>query len=159
MTMPCETRFASAFPTTKASPDGGGTQAESDAFRPAAHIGNRSGQAGGCLIIAYVAAPPNFLEEPISLLLTDTNVANVLSMSAGHPDMTVIAGIIVANADGSARLVSVCWTLDSTDYLIFRRSVAANETVTKRFPIPSNSTPRVRRGSSRHRLRRATWSP
>ncbi len=87
------------------------------------------------------------LEEPISLLLTDTNVASVLTMAAGRPDITTIAGIIVANADSSARLVSIWWTLNATDYLIFRRSVAANETVTEALSYPvkldAKSTARV----------------
>ena len=78
---------------------------------------------------------PGVLEPPTSIRPTTTNVTDALSIAAGGAGKTVI-GIIVANEDGSARLASVWWNNGTTDFLIFERSIPANETVTEALARP-----------------------
>jgi len=69
------------------------------------------------------------LQQPTSLLLTTTSVTDVLALAAGRPDVVTVAGWKIINADSSDRLVSLWWTDNSTDYLIFRGVVGANSTM------------------------------
>lgn len=69
------------------------------------------------------------LQQATSLLLTGTSVTDVLSLTAGRTDTVTVARLKIANADTTDRLVSVWWTDDSTDYLIFRHTVGANSTM------------------------------
>lgn len=76
------------------------------------------------------------LAEPTSLLLTTTSVTDVLTMTVGDKATYLVYGVIIANADSTARKVSVWWTLNATDYLIFVNTVGANETMTVGFDAP-----------------------
>lgn len=76
------------------------------------------------------------LEEPTSLLLTTTSVTDVYSITAGAKATSIVYGIIIANADSTARKVSVWWTSNATDYLIFVNTVGANETMTVGLDAP-----------------------
>jgi hypothetical protein len=78
----------------------------------------------------------NGLQEPTSLLLTTTSVTDVLSITAGDKPTYLIYSVILTNADTTARKVSVWWTLNATDYLIFVHTVGANETMTIGFDAP-----------------------
>ena len=78
---------------------------------------------------------PGVLQPPTSLRPTGTGVTDILSIASGGASRTVI-GVIVANESGSARLSSVWWHDGTTDFLIFQRSVPANETVTEALALP-----------------------
>lgn len=76
------------------------------------------------------------LQEPESLLLTTTSVTDVKAITAGAKETYFVYGVILANADSTARKVSVWWTKDTTDYLVFVHTVGANETMTVGFDAP-----------------------
>jgi len=76
------------------------------------------------------------LQEPESLLLTTTSVTDVKAITAGAKETYTVYSVILANADSTARKVSVWWTKDTTDYLIFVNTVGANETMTVGFDAP-----------------------
>lgn len=76
------------------------------------------------------------LDDPTILLLPDTAVNDVLSMAAGTKEIRSVVGMIIVNADSSARQVDVWFTVNTTDRLIFSRSVAAHETVTEALAYP-----------------------
>ncbi len=76
------------------------------------------------------------LETPTSLLLTGTGVTDVYAMAAGRTDIVTVTGIIIANAGSGANLVSVWWTENSTDYLIYRGSLSGNTTETDAVKHP-----------------------
>lgn len=76
------------------------------------------------------------LQEPISLLLTGTSVTDVYSISAGEKSTAIVYGVIIANADTTARKVSVWWTSNTTDYLLFNSTIGATETMTIGFDAP-----------------------
>ncbi len=76
------------------------------------------------------------LDQPTSLLLPDTAVNDVLTRAAGSKDVTVVVGISIVNVDTVARLVTVWWTKDTTDYAIFQQSVPASSTVTVALDAP-----------------------
>lgn len=78
---------------------------------------------------------PGVLEPPTSIRPTTTGVTDALSIASGKAGKTVI-GIIIANQDGSARLASVWWHNGTTDFLIFQRSIPANETVPEALALP-----------------------
>lgn len=78
----------------------------------------------------------NGLQEPTSLLLTGTGVTDVYTISAGVTATSLVYGVIITNADSTARKVSVWWTLNATDNLIFVNTVGANETMTVGFDAP-----------------------
>lgn len=96
--------------------------------------------------MSVVVAVPGNVQSPKSLLLPDTNVNDVLALAAGRPDTATVVGIVIVNRDASARKVTVWWTENTTDYAIFERSVAANETVTVALDAPiflyAKQTPR-----------------
>lgn len=77
-----------------------------------------------------------FLEDVKQLLLPDTAVNDVLSIAAGTVSVQTVTGMIIANDDSSARIVRVWLTTNTTDRLIFVRSIAANETVTEALAAP-----------------------
>jgi hypothetical protein len=87
------------------------------------------------------------LEAPTSLLLTTTSVTDVLTMAAGRQDIVTIIGIVIANADAAPIAVSVWWTEDATDHLIFIGDVPAGETITEalKHPIRFNATSTARK--------------
>lgn len=72
---------------------------------------------------------PGVLQQPVSLLLTGTSVTDVLSMAIGRQDVLTVSGWKIVNADSSDRVVSLWWTDDSTDYLIFKGTIGANSTM------------------------------
>lgn len=76
------------------------------------------------------------LQEPESLLLTTTSVTDVKAIAAASKEAYFVYGVIIANADSTARKVSVWWTKDTTDYLVFVNTVGANETMTVGFDAP-----------------------
>lgn len=76
------------------------------------------------------------LEDPTILLLPDTAVNDVLSMAAATKEIRTVVGIIVVNRDASARQVDIWLTVNTTDRLIFSRSIAAGETVTEALAYP-----------------------
>lgn len=76
------------------------------------------------------------LEAPTSLLLTTTSVTDVLAMAASRQDIVTVIGIVIANADAAPVAVSVWWTEDATDHLIFIGDVPAGETVTEALKSP-----------------------
>jgi integral membrane sensor domain MASE1 len=78
----------------------------------------------------------NGLQEPTSLLLTGTSVTDVLSIAAGDKATYLVYGVIIANADTTARKVSVWWTSNATDFLIFNSTIGATETMTIGFDAP-----------------------
>lgn len=67
------------------------------------------------------------LEEPESLRPANTTANDLKSI--GSAEIVTIVGIIIANEDIAARLVSVWYTIGATDYLIYTASVAATATV------------------------------
>ncbi len=76
------------------------------------------------------------LDQPTSLLLTATTVTDVLTMAAGEKGTRVVTGALIVNEDTTARLVTLFWTKDATDYKIFRNTVGANESVSITFEAP-----------------------
>lgn len=68
------------------------------------------------------------LAEPTSLLLTTTNVTDVLALAVGSGSYTV-GSVRIVNRDSTDRKVTVWWTKDSTDYAIFEATVGANSTI------------------------------
>ncbi len=70
------------------------------------------------------------IEDPVSVPLTTTSVTDIYAMAAGRPEMVTIIGVILANEGASPRLCSIWWTENSTDYLLWRGSVAAASTET-----------------------------
>lgn len=76
------------------------------------------------------------VDEPTCLKLPDTSVNDVLALTAGTDGIRYVHGLIIANAGGSAREVSVWLTKDTTDHLIFVRSVPAKDTVTEALAYP-----------------------
>lgn len=86
--------------------------------------------------MSVVIAVAGTVQSPVSLLLPDTLVNDVLSLAAGRKDTATVVGIVIVNRDAVARKVTVWWTNDVTDYAIFERSVAANETVTVALDAP-----------------------
>lgn len=88
------------------------------------------------------------LEAPTSLLLTTTSVADVLAMAAGRQDIVTVIGIVITNADPANDIaVSVWWTEDATDHLIFVGEVPMGETITEalKHPIRFNATSTARK--------------
>lgn len=73
--------------------------------------------------------PSGIIQEPVSLLLTTTNVTDVKAWAAGDSGTFTIEAIKVVNEDTTDRLVTVWWTKDSTDYNIFEATVGANSTI------------------------------
>jgi hypothetical protein len=86
--------------------------------------------------MSVVVPAQGTLNQPTQLLLPDTAVNDVLSMAAGRTDVVTVIGMIIANDDASARIVRVWLTTDTTDRLIFVRSIAANETVPVALDAP-----------------------
>jgi hypothetical protein len=78
----------------------------------------------------------NGLQEPTSLLLSTTSVTDVLALSAGASGTYLVYGVIIANADTTARKVSVWWTSNATDFLLFNSTIGATETMTVGFDAP-----------------------
>jgi hypothetical protein len=78
----------------------------------------------------------NGLQEPTSLLLSTTSVTDVLALSAGVSGTYLVYGVIIANADTTARKVSVWWTSNATDFLLFNSTIGATETMTVGFDAP-----------------------
>lgn len=76
------------------------------------------------------------LEEPTSVLLTSTSATDIKTLASGDAGITTIVGVTIVNQDSSARLVSVWWTNNATDYLIYQGSVPANSTVINAIDIP-----------------------
>ena len=76
------------------------------------------------------------LDQPTSLLLPNTAVNDVLTRAAASKDTTTVVGICIVNVDTVARLVTVWWTKDVTDYAIFQQSVPASSTVTVALDAP-----------------------
>lgn len=76
------------------------------------------------------------LQEPKHLKLPDTSANDVLALTAGDAAVAIVIGLIIVNQGGSANKVTVWRTEDTTDYAIFERSVAANETVTIALDAP-----------------------
>lgn len=72
---------------------------------------------------------PGVPTEPNSVLLTTTAATDIKTFTAGSTGIAYITSIIVVNRDSSARLVTVWWTNDTTDYPIYEASVPANSTV------------------------------
>lgn len=69
------------------------------------------------------------IAEPTSLLLDSTNVTDVLALTAGTSGSYTVGAIKIVNADSTDRIVSVWWTKNTTDYLIFKATVGANSTI------------------------------
>jgi hypothetical protein len=69
------------------------------------------------------------IAEPTSLLLDSTNVTDVLALTAGASGSYTVGAIKIVNADSTDRIVSVWWTKNTTDYLIFKATVGANSTI------------------------------
>lgn len=69
-----------------------------------------------------------FLEEPKFTLLSTGNATDVLTMAAGDTRAYTVIGVTISNADSAARVCSVWVTQDTTDYLIWTKSVAADTT-------------------------------
>lgn len=86
--------------------------------------------------MSVVIAVAGTIQEPKSLLLPDTNVNDVYTLAAGSSFTATVVGIVIVNRGGSARKVTVWWTKNVTDYAIFERSIAANETVTVALDAP-----------------------
>lgn len=76
------------------------------------------------------------LQEPTSLLLSSTSVTDVLALSSGASGSYLIYGIVIVNADSTARKVSVWWTSGATDYLLFNSTIGATESMTVGFDAP-----------------------
>jgi hypothetical protein len=74
------------------------------------------------------------VEEPVSLRPANTSVNDLLTLAA--TEEVAIIGFIMANEDAGAHVVSIWYTIASTDYLIFRDTIAANETVREILPAP-----------------------
>lgn len=87
------------------------------------------------------------LEAPTSLLLTTTNVTDVFAMVAPRTDIVTIIGIVITNTDASPISVSIWWTENTTDHLIFIGDVPAGETITEalKTPIRLNATVATRK--------------
>lgn len=69
------------------------------------------------------------LQNPVSLLLPDNAVNDVLVLDAGRADVVTIVSIAIVNRGASPRKVTVWWTEDTTDFAIFERSVPATDSV------------------------------
>lgn len=76
------------------------------------------------------------LQEPISLLLSSTSVTDVLALSSGASGSYLVYGVVIANADSTARKVSIWWTSNATDYLLFNSTIGATEGMTVGFDAP-----------------------
>ena len=76
------------------------------------------------------------LQDPTSLSLSSTSVTDVLSISSGDKATYLVYGVIIANADTTARKVSVWWTSNTTDYLLFNSTIGATESMTIGFDAP-----------------------
>lgn len=74
------------------------------------------------------------VEEPVSLRPANTSVNDILNLATTQE--VQIIGFIMANEDTGAHVVSIWFTIASTDYLIFRRSIPATETVSEILPAP-----------------------
>lgn len=86
--------------------------------------------------MSVVIAVPGNVQAPKSLLLPNTNKNDVLALAAEDSAPVTVVGIVIVNQDASPRKVTVWWTENATDYAIFERSVAANETVTVALDAP-----------------------
>lgn len=86
--------------------------------------------------MSIVIAVAGNIQQPTSLKLPDTAVNDVLSLAAGTTGVATVVGIVIVNQDSSARKVTVWWNDGTTDYALFERSVAANETVTVALDAP-----------------------
>lgn len=77
------------------------------------------------------------LQQPTSLLLPDTAVNDVLSLSVDTTGgiVTVVA-IVIVNQDNAAQKVTLWWNDGTGDFVLFERSVPANETVTVALDAP-----------------------
>lgn len=76
------------------------------------------------------------VQQPVSLLLPDTAVNDVLSLPVDTSGgVATVVGIIIVNRDGAAQKVTVWWN-DGADHAIFEREVPANDTVTVALDAP-----------------------
>ena len=92
-------------------------------------------------------AVAGFLEEPVQLLLPDANVNDLFEMTAGDTRAVTVTGIIVCNADSAARIVNVWLTKNTTDRLLFTKSVSQDTTETEvlAYPIRMNAKQAARK--------------
>lgn len=79
--------------------------------------------------MSVLVSVPGSPQEPDSLLLTTVAATDVKVFSAGSTGIAHITSIIIVNRDSAARLVTVWWTNNATDYPIYEASVPANSTV------------------------------
>ena len=85
------------------------------------------------------------LAEPESLLLTTTNVTDVLAFAAGDSGAFTIGSIRITNEDTTDRIATIWWTKNTTDYCIFEGTVGANssiDAIDQPFKLTPNSTAR-----------------
>lgn len=76
------------------------------------------------------------VQQPVSMLLPDTAVNDVLSLPVDTSGgVATVVGIIIVNRDGAAQKVTVWWN-DGADHAIFEREVPANDTVTVALDAP-----------------------
>lgn len=76
------------------------------------------------------------LQDPTSLLLTTTSATDVVTVTAGDAGVITAYGAIIVNRDSTARLVTLWWTKDTTDYAIFEGTIGANESTYVEFAPP-----------------------
>jgi len=87
--------------------------------------------------MSIVVAIAGNVQQPVSLLLPDTAVNDVLSLPVDTTGgIVTVIGITIVNRDGSAQKVTAWWNDGATDFALFERSVAANETVTVALDAP-----------------------
>lgn len=87
--------------------------------------------------MSIVIAVPGNVQQPVSLLLPDTAVNDVLSLPVDTTGgIATVVGIILVNQDSGAQKVTLWWNDGSADHAIFERSVGANDTVTVALDAP-----------------------
>jgi hypothetical protein len=69
------------------------------------------------------------LQQPVSLLLTTTNVTDVLDFPASSIDSMTLNRWVVVNRDSTDRKVTLWWHDGTTAYAIFEGIVGANSTM------------------------------
>jgi hypothetical protein len=69
------------------------------------------------------------LQQPTSLLLTTTNVTDVLTVASGTVDTVTLNGWKIVNRDSTDRKVTLWWHDGTTALAIFEGVVGANSTM------------------------------